>query len=65
MSGAVATAADHELAASLATEAGRLLLAVRQRFAGDPEQLKAEGDQQSHHWLVGQLGALRPTQCVS
>ncbi|MDO8362093.1 MAG: 3'(2'),5'-bisphosphate nucleotidase CysQ [Actinomycetota bacterium] len=55
-----ATAADHELAASIATEAGRLLLEVRKRYAGDPDRLKAEGDLQSHHWIVGQLGALRP-----
>jgi 3'(2'), 5'-bisphosphate nucleotidase len=50
---------DHHLAASIATEAGRLLLEVRRRFVGDPERLKAEGDLQSHHWIVGQLGALR------
>ena len=51
---------DHALAASIATEAGRLLLEVRRRFVGDPDRLKAEGDLQSHHWIVGQLGALRP-----
>ncbi len=50
---------DHALAASIATEAGRLLLEVRRRFVGDPDRLKAEGDLQSHHWIVGQLGALR------
>lgn len=51
---------DHALAASIATEAGRLLLAVREQFAGDPERLKAEGDLQAHHWIVGQLTTLRP-----
>jgi 3'(2'), 5'-bisphosphate nucleotidase len=58
--GSRATADDHLLAAAIATEAGRLLVDVRQQFAGDPDRLKAEGDLQSHDFIVDQLGLLRP-----
>jgi 3'(2'), 5'-bisphosphate nucleotidase len=51
---------DHALAAAIATEAGRRLLLVRREFAGDPLRLKAEGDLQSHLYIVGVLGDLRP-----
>jgi 3'(2'), 5'-bisphosphate nucleotidase len=52
---------DHALAGAIATEAGRLLLAVRERFAGDPARLKAEGDLQSHRYIVGELAKHRPS----
>lgn len=51
---------DQALAAAIATEAGRRLLLVRREFAGEPARLKAEGDLQSHHYIVGVLGELRP-----
>lgn len=51
---------DHALAGAIATEAGRLLLAVREQFAGDPARLKAEGDLRSHHYIVAELAKLRP-----
>ncbi len=54
------TAADHALAADIATEAGQLLLGVRTRFAGDPARLKAEGDAQAHRFIVDRLGAACP-----
>ena len=52
---------DHIVAASIATQAGRLLLTLRSQFAGDSERLKAEGDRQSHLFIVDQLSALRPS----
>ncbi|OBI80086.1 3'(2'),5'-bisphosphate nucleotidase CysQ [Mycobacterium asiaticum] len=56
---------DHELAARLATEAGRLLLGVRAEFAeADASERKAAGDKRSHDFLMEALGAERPDDAV-
>ena len=56
---------DHRLAATLATEAGRLLLAVRTEFAdATAEERKTAGDQRSHDFLMEQLAAARPDDAV-
>jgi 3'(2'), 5'-bisphosphate nucleotidase len=58
------TAADHALAASLATAAGRLLLQVRQRDLPDAAARKAAGDAESHRFLVDELARQRPDDAV-
>lgn len=56
---------DHELAALLATEAGRLLLDVRAEFADAAAQdRKAAGDKRSHDFLMAALAAERPGDAV-
>ena len=56
---------DHELAAALATRAGRLLLDVRTEFAdATAEERKAAGDTRSHEFLMEQLAAARPGDAV-
>lgn len=56
---------DHTLAATLATEAGRLLLDVRTEFAdATAQERKAAGDQRSHDFLMEQLAAARPDDAV-
>ncbi|HTY31631.1 3'(2'),5'-bisphosphate nucleotidase CysQ [Mycobacterium sp.] len=56
---------DHALAARLATEAGRLLLAVREEFAGaDAVERKAVGDKRSHVFLMEALAGARPDDAV-
>jgi 3'(2'), 5'-bisphosphate nucleotidase len=56
---------DHEVAAALATGAGRLLLDVRTEFAdATAEERKAAGDQRSHEFLMEELGAVRPGDAV-
>ena len=56
---------DHELAAALAAEAGRLLLDVRTEFADAPsEERKAAGDMRSHDFLIARLAAARPGDAV-
>jgi 3'(2'), 5'-bisphosphate nucleotidase len=58
---------DHALARELAQEAGRLLLALRERaFAAgeDPDGLRKAGDRQSHELLVARLAAERPADAV-
>ena len=56
---------DHELAAALATQAGRLLLEVRTEFAdATAEERKAAGDLRSHEFLTEQLAAARPGDAV-
>ena len=53
---------DDDLAATLATEAGRLLLDVRREFAdASVDDRKAAGDQRSHDFLMAALAAERPT----
>src|ERR1700740_272436 len=52
---------DHALAARLATEAGRLLLGVREEFAdADASERKAAGDKRSHDFLMEALASERP-----
>jgi 3'(2'), 5'-bisphosphate nucleotidase len=56
---------DHEVAARLATEAGRLLLAVRTELADATESdRKAAGDKRSHDYLMESLARERPDDAV-
>ena len=56
---------DDELAALLATEAGRLLLDVRAEFADAAAQdRKDAGDKRSHDFLMAALAAERPNDAV-
>ncbi|WP_326545784.1 3'(2'),5'-bisphosphate nucleotidase CysQ [Mycolicibacterium sp. ND9-15] len=56
---------DHDLAAHLATAAGKLLLDVRAELAdaSGPER-KAAGDKRSHDFLTEELAAERPGDAV-
>src|SRR5258708_15545780 len=47
------------LAADLAAEAGRRLLALRAR-GGDPDALRRDGDRLSHEFLAAELARQRP-----
>ncbi len=56
---------DHELAARLATEAGELLLTVREEFAeAEAKDRKAAGDKRSHDFLMAALAEHRPGDAV-
>ena len=56
---------DHEVAARLATEAGQLLLTVREELADATEaDRKAAGDKRSHDYLMEALGRERPDDAV-
>ena len=56
---------DHQLAARLATNAGDLLLRVREEFADeDAKDRKAAGDRSSHDFLMGALSCERPDEAV-
>jgi 3'(2'), 5'-bisphosphate nucleotidase len=56
---------DHEVAARLATEAGRLLLDVRAELADATEgERKSAGDKRSHDFLMEALAAERPDDAV-
>ncbi|HZC89209.1 MAG TPA: 3'(2'),5'-bisphosphate nucleotidase CysQ [Mycobacterium sp.] len=56
---------DHAVAARLATEAGRLLLAVREELADATEaERKAAGDKRSHDYLMETLAGERPDDAV-
>jgi 3'(2'), 5'-bisphosphate nucleotidase len=56
---------DHEVAARLATEAGRLLLEVRDELAEATEaERKAAGDKRSHDYLMDALARERPDDAV-
>ena len=56
---------DHELAATLATEAGRLLLGVRTELAeATAAERKAAGDKRSHDFLMEALAKARPDDAV-
>jgi 3'(2'), 5'-bisphosphate nucleotidase len=56
---------DHELAARLATEAGQLLLQVRDELAEATEnERKAAGDKRSHDFLIAALASERPADAV-
>ncbi|KRE58817.1 3'(2'),5'-bisphosphate nucleotidase CysQ [Phycicoccus sp. Soil748] len=63
---ALAALDDHRLARALADAAGEVLLALRSRADDgvDPAQLKADGDRQSHLFLMDQLAAARPDDAV-
>ena len=56
---------DHQLAARLATQAGELLLAVRQELANATAvERKATGDKRSHEYLMAELAQARPADAV-
>jgi len=56
---------DHDVAARLATEAGKLLLDVRTELADASEaERKAAGDKRSHDFLMAALAAERPADAV-
>jgi 3'(2'), 5'-bisphosphate nucleotidase len=56
---------DHEVAARLATEAGQLLLAVRDELAdATADDRKAAGDKRSHDYLMEALARERPDDAV-
>jgi 3'(2'), 5'-bisphosphate nucleotidase len=56
---------DHEVAARLATEAGQLLLAVREELAdAQADDRKAAGDKRSHDYLMEALARERPDDAV-
>ncbi|MEH3129744.1 MAG: 3'(2'),5'-bisphosphate nucleotidase CysQ [Mycolicibacterium neoaurum] len=56
---------DHELAARLATEAGELLLQVREEFAAaEAKERKAAGDKRSHDFLMAAFAEHRPGDAV-
>src|SRR5258708_38522462 len=56
---------DHALAGPLGTEAGQLLLRVRDGFAdGEADERKAAGDKRSHEFLMEALARERPDDAV-
>lgn len=56
---------DHDVAARLATEAGRLLLGVRTELAeASAAERKAAGDKRSHDFLMAALAQERPDDAV-
>ncbi len=58
---------DHELAMQLATQAGDLLLSVREDLVtrgAEASTIRDEGDRRSHEWLTQQLAAARPDDWV-
>src|SRR6202012_5544360 len=56
---------DHALAGRLATEAGQLLLRVREEFAdAEASERKAAGDKRSHDFLLEALTSERPGDAV-
>ncbi|BBY62489.1 3'(2'),5'-bisphosphate nucleotidase CysQ [Mycolicibacterium helvum] len=56
---------DHELAAALATQAGKLLLDVRAELAdASGAERKAAGDKRSHDYLMEALAQARPDDAV-
>ncbi len=57
------TTDDDRLARDLASEAGRLLLALR-AGGGEPDALRKAGDRQSHEFLAAQLRQQRPGDAV-
>jgi 3'(2'), 5'-bisphosphate nucleotidase len=57
------TTDDDRLARDLASEAGRLLLALR-AGGGEPAELRKAGDRKSHEFLAARLAELRPEDAV-
>jgi 3'(2'), 5'-bisphosphate nucleotidase len=56
---------DSQLAATLATAAGRLLLGVRNEYAeAEPAERKKQGDRRSHEFLMAELATARPHDAV-
>ena len=61
---ALATADDHQFAATLAGQSAALLRELRASFGGSPDQLRKEGDRRSHELMVAELAAHRPADAV-
>jgi 3'(2'), 5'-bisphosphate nucleotidase len=61
---ALATDADHQLAAELAARSAELLRALRASGIEDPDALRKQGDRRSHELLVAELAARRPADAV-
>ena len=61
---ALATDADHELAAELAEQSAELLRALRASGIDDPDELRKQGDRRSHELLVAELAARRRADAV-
>jgi 3'(2'), 5'-bisphosphate nucleotidase len=61
---ALATDADHQLAAELAARSAELLRALRASGIDDPDALRKQGDRRSHELLVTELAARRPADAV-
>jgi 3'(2'), 5'-bisphosphate nucleotidase len=61
---ALATDADHRLAAELADHSGALLRELRAAGLDDPDELRKQGDRRSHELLVRELAARRPADAV-
>jgi 3'(2'), 5'-bisphosphate nucleotidase len=59
----VIISADDRLADDLASQAGRRLLALRER-GGDADKLRRDGDASSHEFLAAELARLRPGDAV-
>jgi 3'(2'), 5'-bisphosphate nucleotidase len=61
---ALATEADHQLAAELAARSAELLRALRASGIDDQDELRKQGDRRSHELLVTELAARRPADAV-
>ena len=61
---ALASDADHRLAAELAEQSAALLRALRASGSDDPDVLRKEGDRRSHELLVAELTTRRPADAV-
>ena len=61
---ALASDADHQLAAELAGQSAELLRALRASGIDDPDALRKQGDRRSHELLAGELAARRPADAV-
>ena len=61
---ALASAADHQLAAELAEQSAALLRALRASGLDDAGELRKQGDRRSHELLVAELAARRPADGV-
>jgi 3'(2'), 5'-bisphosphate nucleotidase len=61
---ALATDADHRLAAELAAHSAEVLRALRGSGIDDPDELRKQGDRRSHELLVAELAARRPADAV-
>lgn len=61
---ALASGADHRLAAELAGKSAALLRALRESGIGDPDELRKQGDRRSHELLVAELTARCPADAI-
>ena len=61
---ALATDADHQLAAELAARSAELLRALRASGIDDADELRKQGDRRSHDLLTAELARRRPADAV-